>query len=117
VALLHLGLGLLAASILIEALLLRLRKLPFTCSYLPGKGNFKVYWPLYLLGFASYCYLPAAVEARAIREGGSGVLVGVLTVVLVVVVLWRRHALGRGTRPVFEELPDPAAVSLSLSGG
>ena len=49
-ALAHLCLLLLVGSIVIEASLHRFRKIPFTCSYMPGKGNLQfVFWAFALI--------------------------------------------------------------------
>jgi hypothetical protein len=40
--------------LLVEVLLVNFEKFPFTCSYLPGKANLKVSWPIYLFGFTTY---------------------------------------------------------------
>jgi hypothetical protein len=48
--------------LLVEILLIRFGKLPFTCTYLPGKSRIGMLWPLYLQGFIYYCYTAAALE-------------------------------------------------------
>ena len=40
--------------LLVEVLLVSFEKFPFTCSYLPGKANLKVSWPIYLFAFTTY---------------------------------------------------------------
>lgn len=48
--------------VLLELLLVRFAKLPFTCSYLPGKANIKLYGGLYVLGAIVYSYGMTALE-------------------------------------------------------
>lgn len=52
------------AVLLIEVLLLRFRKLPFTCAYQPGKANAKVTWVICWLAFTIYAQAMAAWEYR-----------------------------------------------------
>jgi hypothetical protein len=42
--------------ILMEILLFHFEKIPFTCSYLPGKANLKLWWPAYVIGCYGYSY-------------------------------------------------------------
>ena len=43
----HLVFGLVLSALLVELLLLNFDKIPFTCTYLPGKANVKGFWPVY----------------------------------------------------------------------
>jgi hypothetical protein len=113
---LHCVFGMLSGFILIEALLLGFHKVPCACAYTPGKANLKVRWPLYLLAFVVYSYGVSRAEWHALADGGTVVLAGALLVVLAVLAGWRRLLLRRPHPLVFEEPPDPAAVSLGLSG-
>ncbi len=50
----HVIFWLLLAALLSELLLLRFHKVPFTCSYIPGKANVKLLWPVYLVALTTY---------------------------------------------------------------
>ena len=50
--------------LLVEILMMRLAKLPFTCTYFPGNSRIGTLWPLYLTGFMTYSYTVAAWEER-----------------------------------------------------
>ena len=114
-ALLHCVFGVLWALVLVEVLLLGLEKLPFTCSHVSGKGNLKVFWPIYLFAFVMYAYGFAAVEVSALRTTrGSATLIVVLLVVLAALAAYRSRLLSRRTGFVFDELPDAAPVTLGL---
>jgi hypothetical protein len=102
--------------LLIEVLLFRFHKIPFTCSYLPGKANITGLWFVYGIGFATYAYSMATLEARILQEGwrmALGYLLGVLAVMLVY--LYRNRVLSEGFSLVFEEQPEPAVRTLNLS--
>ena len=46
----------------VELFLLRFKKLPFTCSYLPGKANIRLYGGLYVLACILYSYGMTVIE-------------------------------------------------------
>jgi hypothetical protein len=47
---------------------IRLDKIPFTCTNTPGRANLKVWWPAYLLGFTNYAYSMTALEQQLFRK-------------------------------------------------
>lgn len=57
--------------LLVEVLLIRFGKLPFTCTYLPGKSRLNMLWPLYLQGFIAFSYTSAAVEVTLLGRPSS----------------------------------------------
>ncbi len=60
----HLLLGLAVALVTVEWLFLGFPKIPFTCTYQPGKANLRVTWPKHAAVFALYCGLVPSVAAR-----------------------------------------------------
>jgi hypothetical protein len=54
--------------LLIEALLIGFFKLPFTCTFFPGRSRLKTLWPLYLTAFTTYCYSTAGLEIVMFRH-------------------------------------------------
>src|SRR5260370_16633 len=67
-ALFHTFFDVVLSLLLIELLLLTFRKIPFTCSYLPGKANITALWFVYWLGFATYAYTMASLESWALES-------------------------------------------------
>lgn len=102
--------------LLIELLLLNFHKIPFTCSYLPGKANITTLWFLYWLGFATYAYTMASLEAWALeqplRMAGFYLLASVL---VGVVFFYRNRLLDEGFTLVFEDEREPVVRTLNLS--
>ena len=102
--------------LLIEVLLFRFHKIPFTCSYLPGKANITGLWFVYGLGFATYAYSMATLEAKALHDGWRmllGYALGALALALVY--MFRNRVLDDGFNFVFEDQPEPAVRTLNLS--
>ena len=113
---LHLVFAFTLAGILVEVLLLKFQKVPFTCSYLPGKANLKLYWFPYVASFSFYTYGMAAIEWRMLESPPRFVIFyGVALAVLLYLRLRRRQLPASERAVIFEEQPEPAVRSLNLS--
>jgi len=114
-ALLHMFFGAIVSWLLVEALLVSFEKFPFTCSYLPGKANLKVSWPLYLFGFTTYISVFLTLEhwmlQRPIRFAW---LAAVVILVHGALAIYRWRVIGRDVALVFDEQPEPLVRTLNL---
>jgi hypothetical protein len=105
--------------LLVEVLMIRFAKLPFTCSYMPGSSRVGTLWPLYLTAFITYSYTIAAWELRFFRQP---VALGVFVLVIggaIAVLTLRRHYYSAAF-PVFrfqEEDPTALFAGFNLSEG
>jgi hypothetical protein len=61
---LHGAFQLLTGALLIEAMFWTFDKVPFTCSYFPGRTNLSLLAGIYLYGFTTYSFHLAAIERR-----------------------------------------------------
>jgi hypothetical protein len=98
--------------LLAELLLLRLWKLPFTCTYYPGNSKIGTLWPLYMTGFGNYTLTTAAFEWSLIgrfRPRALLTFVGVVAVLVAVLIVHRRRVLAGVAGFRFEE-EDPEAL-------
>jgi len=122
---LHLSFGEAAAAclldcvltlILIELLLLRFRKVPFTCSYLASKSrNFVVWFGCWLM-FSSYAYSLARLEDWILGHPAELVVsLAILLAGLGWLRVYNRRFVREGNPIVFEEEPEPAVQTLDLS--
>src|SRR5206468_3092265 len=73
-ALVHITFALVLSTVLLNLLLVWFRKIPFTCSYFPGKTSMSVMFFVYLAGFATYSWTMADLETRLIKTPASLVL-------------------------------------------
>ena len=85
VAVMHTTFCALMGWFLVEILLIRFDKLPFTCTYLPGKARLGMLWPLYLQGFIAFSYTSAAAEVKLLHNPSA--LAKVLFVVFAATVI------------------------------
>jgi hypothetical protein len=112
---LHVLYGLTVAWLLMHALMLNLDKLPFTCSYVPGKANLKASWPLYVIAYLAYVSAFSALEYFILQSpsrfplflaGAAAARLGMES--------WRRRMLAGEFALVFDERPEPAVRTLGL---
>jgi len=101
--------------ILADICLLRFRKIPFACSYLPGKSRFHM---IFLGSFGLFLGSVRGVllEREAVKETGTAALMLGLLVVVWVCVRWTANALAKGEEQDlrFEEREAPAVQGLGL---
>jgi hypothetical protein len=102
--------------LIIELALTGFAKVPFTCSYLPGKANLKimfgVYWGLLII----VSEIVTDVEQRALRQiSGYAWLMGITLAAWLLAALRGRWARARIPALSFEEQPEPALVGLGLA--
>lgn len=111
----HLLILALIGAIAVEASLYGFSKIPFTCSYLPGKS----YFHMAFLAFMSVIFLlnaGAALEAGALKSSGRYVTLVALLLIALSGLCWRTQALAesRESSLRFEEEVLPALQGLGL---
>jgi hypothetical protein len=111
----HLSFALALSLVLLNLLLIWFRKIPFTCSYFPGKTSMAVMFLLYLAGFTAYSWSMADLEAALLDEPAQ-----LLVFYLVIAAsLWgltrlEKRELGVDGSLIYEDEPDPIVRSLEL---
>jgi hypothetical protein len=112
----HAAFWLLMGAVLVEALLLTYRSVPFTYPYVPGKTNVKLLWPLYLLAMTTYSFTASRIGVWLLGEpvrwlSGCATLV----VALALVRSYQSHARSF-TEPLrFEEGVEPGVQRLGIA--
>lgn len=114
-ALQHILFCLMLSLILIELLLTNFRKLPFTCSYRPGKANITVLGFVYWFAFTTYAYTMATLERWLLYDEVRWLVFIIMTlVVLAGLHLWRKATSVEGQALIFEDSPNPEVQTLGL---
>jgi hypothetical protein len=92
------------------------RKIPFTCSYLPGKSNLHITFCLCLMLGLNITYWGAEFERRALFDAAEYTWMFAILTTAAVCAWWRTEAQANSeqTPLQFEEEPPPAIVSLGL---
>lgn len=107
----HFAVQALAGVLLTEALFWSFDKVPFTCSYFPGKINLALLGGIYLYGFTYYSFTMADFEVWAAGNPLPGLVI-VMVGVCALILLWRRKTEVESVR--FDG-SEPAIQGLELS--
>ena len=114
-AFIHLTFALGLSLLLLGLLFVWLRKIPFTCSYFPGKTSMAVMFFLYLAGFTLYSWSMADLQARMLEQPASlllfyacvgGALYGIARL--------EHSELSVSAVLIYEDEPDPIVRTLEL---
>ncbi len=116
VAFAHLVFSITLSLLLVEALLFEFWKIPFTCSYPPGKANVTLLWIFYWVGFTTYAYSMATLEAWMVLRPSRLIGFYAIAAGLWGWFQWQRRRWDQvGFTLVFEDAADPAVRTLGLS--
>jgi hypothetical protein len=112
----HLAILGLWGTILVEVCLYGFHKIPFTCSYLPGKANLYFYFFAYALLSMALLDGIALLERNALQNTARYVIALLVMTALAILARWRTMAISRslGAELRFEELDPPAILELKL---
>jgi hypothetical protein len=111
----HLSFALALSLVLLNLLLVWFRKIPFTCSYFPGKKSMAAMFSLYLVGFTAYSWSMADLEARLLEEPAQLLLFyAAIGAALYGLARLERRELGVDDSLIYEDEPDPVVRSLEL---
>lgn len=117
-AAIHAVFCLLLCLILVECLLIRLRKLPFTCVHVPGRANVKMLFPFYWIAFTTFAYSSTRLEMTLTT---SLFALAAAASILATVWLWLRLSDRRWRQHLdgcqFEDSPDPIVHTLFGGSG
>jgi hypothetical protein len=113
----HLVILAVLGMILIDLSLFRFRKIPFTCSYLPGKGNVQfVFWACILV-VLPLTTLFARYELLALHNPARYLVIIAILVIAELVVRSKTMAIARSLKALsFEEATPSEILSLGLHG-
>jgi len=110
----HLFLLALFGATLVEVCLWGTPRIPFTCSYLPGRTNAHVTLPLAIMALLVMSLVGADVERRAFGDPASyASLAGILAAAWIGCRWWTGHSQAQAM-PAFEDEPADALVAVQL---
>ena len=118
IALIHTGLVAVWSVLFTEILLVRFRKLPFTCTYPPFQHSAVVSVIICVLGFMVFSEMTAQLESEAFASPGNGIIL-----LIVCLAVWagirrvRQGVVGVDRELVFEDVASSGFEFLHLSDG
>lgn len=111
----HLAVFGLAAAAVVELCLRGFRKIPFTCSYLPGKSNLHITACLCLMLGVKMLYMASEWERQALWDNRKFAVTILVLAVAVATASWRtQQSGGEAVSLIFEEEQPPEVASLGL---
>ncbi len=110
----HSVLGTMVIVIAMQAMMYGLRKIPFTCSYLPGKRNLKVMFVIYGVLFSSIAYSVARVELWAARDPFRFAVAIASGAAALAAIAWQRRG-DEWLGFVYDEKPDWEQIKMQFT--
>lgn len=117
-ALVHTWFYALETTLILEILMRGFHKIPFTCSWLPGRANLKTRLGAYFILFGASSSMAGVTEANILRgQNGHGALVfsGILLAFIALFRWRRRESSSEPWVVTFEESPDLVVGGLNLT--
>ena len=112
-ALLHCAFGWAATVILMEILFLKQRKIPFTCSYLPGQEKIQLFWLAYVAGFLIYISGLVSLESSLLMKPQGFFYTFVSALILWLSLrMYQTFFYYKKVSILYEETPAPVLISL-----
>ena len=103
-ALLQTAILIACSAVFMEALLVKFRKIPFTCSYPPFESNSPLYIVAYLVGFALFAiYIPRFAQWSIVTRWGIAFFIPLVLLSLIVTRQFRKQMLDMDKQLIFEE--------------
>lgn len=111
----HLAFALALALVLLNALLIWFRKIPFTCSYFPGKMSMAAMAFVLVIGFVIYVLIMGRLEARWLRSPVELAAFFAVIVAALAGLRWlETRELSIDDVLIYEDEPEPAVRTLEL---
>jgi len=105
--------GLIWGGLFIDILFLRFHKIPFACSYLPGKAKVHFLWLVYFVAFILYVSLISRIELALLKKPSLFLLfLGISFFVFLGLRIYQNNYLFNKWQISYEDKPDPVMVTL-----
>jgi hypothetical protein len=99
---------------LIEILVMTVHHVPFTRPYPPGHAKLKTRWPLYLVGFYAFAYLPVRIELATLGslQSQAALIAAAATALLILVLASRGFSKNWSVRPDEGPIVDDDSIAV-----
>lgn len=112
-AFLHSIYGLIIGVVTMEVLFFSYRKIPFACSYLPGKSRIQFLWLVFVFGFIFYLSFFSFIEFNLFKNPSWFLIFfAIMALAVVGIEIFQRHFLLEKLKILYEETPEPVMVTL-----
>lgn len=109
----HCFFGFFITVLVMELFFLRYNKIPFACSYLPGKEKIQLFWIFYLLLFIAYLKITSWIELRLFQAPSNFfIFYSVIIFLLICIRIYQHLFFYRKISIKYQEEVEPVLISL-----
>ena len=99
--------------LLVEIVFINHRKIPFTCTYLPGKGKIQIFWIVYLVSFITYVSIMSSLAYKLLLNPSRFISFFAIAFLLFVLVRFiQNRVFLQDAEITYEEEPEPVLLTL-----
>lgn len=114
ISLYHSAFCLFLSSFVMFLLFVDLSKIPFTCTYLPGKEKIHLLWLLYLILFISYLSSFSSLEYKMLMHPTDFITFYVVLLLLYLALkVFQNFYLYKRIKIIYEDIPEPVMIGLT----
>ncbi|UCC40580.1 MAG: hypothetical protein JSV96_03800 [Candidatus Aminicenantes bacterium] len=112
-AFLHCLYGLVVSVFLMEVLFQNYHKIPFACSYLPGKAKMHIFWIVYLFSFLTFVLFFSSTERKLLLAPSRFLIFyGIIFSLFLLLRIYQNYFLYKRYEIMYEEKLEPAMVTI-----
>jgi len=101
------------STLLLQAVFFRYPKIPFACSYLPGKGRVHLFWLAYFIAFYLYVSILCVIEKELFLAPRNWIsFYTVMLILLAGFKIYNDFIFSRKTPFVYDDEPEPVMVTM-----
>jgi len=105
--------GFAVSSLAVEIIFIGHRKIPFTCSYLPGKGKMHIFWIVYLASLISYVSIMSLGAYVLLLNPSDFIYFFAIVAILFIIIRFvQNRLLLQKAEIIYEEEPEPVLMTL-----
>ena len=105
--------GFAVSSLAVEIIFIGHRKIPFTCSYLPGKGKMHIFWIVYLFSLISSVSIMTFIACELLQNHSTFLYFYAIVLFLFILIRFVQNRFFLKTAEIFyEEKPEPVLLTL-----
>jgi hypothetical protein len=105
--------GFAVSTLLVEIVFINQRKIPFACTYLPGKGKLHIFWIVYLGSLIAYISIMSSVAYKLLLNPTGFISFSAIFLLLFVSIrLVQNRVFLHDAEIIYEEKPEPILVTL-----
>ncbi len=107
--------GFVVSCLLVEVIFIGHRKIPFACSYLPGKGKMHIFWIVYLFSLIFYVFIMTFIAYELLQNHSAFLYFYAIVLIPFVLIRFAQNRfLLKKVDIIYEEKPKPVLITLAL---